>query len=145
MTRTRTLASLFALSLGVSLAIYSCGGGGGGGNGGGGPTAPPTPRQPQVHVIQVRDFTFEPRSIQIEPGDTVRWVSNASDRTHTITAVNGDFDSGAVFTSSGAIYERRFDERGTWEYWCSSHRQCCQMQGSIRVGANSPPPGPGYE
>ncbi len=142
MTRIRTLASLLAMILGVSLAAYSCGGGG---SGGGGPTAPPAPRTPQVHVVQVRDFGYEPRSITIEPGDTVRWVLSGSDHTHTVTARNGDFNSGVVFTASGAMFERRFDQRGTWDYSCQAHRDCCQMQGSIRVGENSPLPSPGYE
>ena len=142
MRRICTLASLLAMILAASLAVYSCGGGGGGG---GGPTAPPAPRQPQVHVVQVRDFSYEPRSITIEPGDTVRWVLSGSDHTHTVTARNGDFNSGVVFTASGVTFERRFDERGTWDYSCQAHRDCCQMQGSIRVGENSPPPSPGYE
>ena len=140
--RRITLASLLTLSLGASLAANSCGGGGGGG---GGPTAPPPPSTPQTHIIQVRDFGYEPRSITIEPGDTVRWVLSGNDRTHTVTAVNGAFNSGVVFTASGAVFERRFDERGTWDYSCTSHKQCCQMQGSVRVGSNSPPPGAGYE
>jgi len=140
--RRITLASLLTLSLGASLAANSCGGGGGGG---GGPTAPPTPRPPEVHIVQVRDFSYEPKSLTIEPGDTVRWVLGGSDHTHTVTARNGDFNSGVVFTSSGAMFERRFDQGGTWDYSCQAHKDCCGMQGSIRVGNNSPPPGVGYE
>lgn len=143
MTRIRALAALATLTLAASLVVYACGGGGDGG-GGGSPTEPPTP-QPQVHIVQVSDFSYTPKSLTIEPGDTVRWVLNGSDRTHTVTAVNGAFDSGVVFTASGATFERRFDVRGTWDYSCSAHKQCCLMQGSVRVGSNSPPPGPGYE
>ena len=143
MTRIRALAALATLTLAASLAVYACGGGGG--NGGGGPTAPPPPTQPQVHIIQLNDFSYTPKSIQIEPGDTVRWVLSGADRTHTVTAVNGAFNSGVVFTAAGATFERRFDERGTWDYSCQAHKDCCQMQGSVRVGSNSPPPGPGYE
>jgi plastocyanin len=144
MKRVRTLGILLALTLVASLAVYSCGGGGGNG-GGGGPTAPPAPRPAQTHTVQVRDFSYEPKSITIEPGDTVRWVFSGSDQTHTVTAVNGAFNSGTVFTASGATFERRFDAMGTWDYSCQSHKQCCLMQGSIRVGNNSPPPGAGYE
>jgi plastocyanin len=143
MQRVRTLAVLLALTLAASLAVYSCGGGGGDGYGGG-PTAP-SPPQPQVHIVQVNDFSYAPKSITIEPGDTVRWVLSGNDRTHTVTAVNGAFDSGTAFTASGAMFERRFDTTGTWDYSCKAHKQCCLMQGSVRVGSNSPPPGPGYE
>lgn len=122
-----------------SLCLLACGGGGGGGN------SPTEPRAPQVITVEVSDFTFSPRSIQIQPGDTVRWVMRGSDRTHTVTARDGSFDSGAVFTSGGAFFERRFDTAGrTHEYWCSSHRNCCMMQGSVRVGQDAPPPNPGY-
>jgi hypothetical protein len=33
---------------------------------------------------------------------------------------------------------------GTWEYSCQAHKDCCQMQGSVRVGRDAPPPGTGY-
>jgi len=144
MARIRTLAFLLlALTATASLAVNSCGGGGGGGYGGGSPTEPPRPAQ--VITVQVKDFSYEPKSITIEPGDTVRWVLSGSDHTHTVTALNGAFDSGAVFTGSGAMFERRFDTVGTFDYSCKSHKLCCQMQGSVRVGSNSPPPSPGYE
>lgn len=142
MARIRTLASLLALTLAAPLTLASCGGGGGNGGGGGSPTEP---RPQQTHVVQVRDNSYEPKSITVEPGDTVRWVFSGTDRTHTVTALNGAFDSGAVFTASGATFERRFDSSGTWDYSCQAHKQCCLMQGSVRVGSNAPPPTPGYE
>src|SRR5262245_24754805 len=92
MTRIRSLATLAALALAASLAAYSCGGGGGG-NGGGSPTDPP-PRPAQVHTVTIRENSYEPKSITIEPGDTVRWVFSGIDPNHTVTAVNGAFDSG---------------------------------------------------
>ena len=64
-----------------------------------------------------------------------------------VTANNGAFDSGFVFTQSGSTYERVFtaaDENRTFEYRCVSHQGCCQMQGSVRVGTGAPDPGPGY-
>jgi len=141
MIRIPKLASLLAMTLVAALAASSCGGGGG--NGGGG--SPTEPRPAQVVVVQVKDNSYEPKSITIEPGDTVRWVFSGTDRTHTVTAVNSAFDSGAVFTSSGATFERRFDTIGTWDYSCKAHKQCCLMQGSVRVGSSAPPPSPGYE
>lgn len=141
MARLPKLASLLAITLAAALAVSSCGGGGGG-NGGGSPTEP---RSAQTIVVQVKDNSYEPKSITIEPGDTVRWVFSGTDRTHTVTAVNSAFDSGAVFTASGATFERRFDAAGTWDYSCKAHKQCCLMQGSVRVGSGAPPPSPGYE
>lgn len=143
MPRIHRLVSRLALTLAASLAVFSCGGGGGGGYGGGGsPTEPPPA---QVHTVTVKDNSYEPKSITIEPGDTVRWVFTGIDGTHTVTALNGAFDSGTVFTASGATFERRFEARGTWDYSCKAHKQCCLMQGSVRVGSGAPPPSPGYE
>lgn len=142
MSRTRTFTLLLLVGLAASLAISSCGGGGGGGSSS--PTEPrPTPAE--VHVVQVRDDLFEPKSITIQPGDTVRWVLNGSHLDHTVTARDGSFNSGRVFTRAGATYERRFDTTGTWDYSCQAHQTCCSMQGSVRVGSNAPPPTPGYE
>ena len=140
MSRTRVFMLLVLAGLTIGLGISSCGGGGGGSS----PTSPPPPAPPQVVVVQVRDFGFEPRSVTIQPGDTVRWVLSGADRTHTVSARDGSFDSGASFNRDGGTFERRFTTSGTWEYWCSSHRDCCSMQGSVRVG-DGPPPIPGYE
>jgi plastocyanin len=146
MTRTRSLGLLIPALVGA-LALTYCGGGGGGGSS---PTAPMPPTSPptgsgQVHVVQIQDDKYEPKSITIQPGDTVRWVLSGSTTTHSVTGRDGSFDSGFVFTAAGATYERRFDTSGTVEYSCRSHSLCCLMRGSIKVGNNSPPPDPTYE
>lgn len=133
------LTSTAAAALFLALA---CGGGGGGG----GPTAPPAPN-PQAVTVELSEHSFSPKSITIQPGETVAWVMRGSDPTHTVTALNGAFDSGAVFTASGATFRRTFSaaESGQiFEYRCQAHADCCNMRGSVRVGADAPPPGPGY-
>ncbi len=98
-------------------------------------------------VVQVRDNAFEPKSVTILPGDTVRWELNGNDTSHTVTAMSGAFDSGFVFTSRGAFFERTFpqsEDGETFEYSCVTHKACCEMQGSILVGANASPPSDGY-
>ena len=102
-------------------------------------------RTPATVEVQVQDNSYSPQSIQISPGDTVRWVLVGSATTHTVTAVSGAFDSGFVFLVPGDTFERTFNEvNTTFEYSCVSHGACCAMQGSVRVGANAPPPRPGY-
>jgi plastocyanin len=141
MSRIRSLDLLIPALVGA-LAVTYCGGGGGGSS----PTAPPPPTTTgQVHIVQVQDDKYEPKSLTIAPGDTVRWVLSGSTTTHSVTAKDGSFDSGFIFTTAGATYERRFDTNGTVEYSCRSHSACCLMRGSIKVGSNSPPPDPTYE
>ena len=98
-------------------------------------------------VVEVRDFAFSPKSVLVDPGDTVTWRLVGADHTHTVTAVGGVFDSGFAFTSSGATFTRTFgqnDAGQTFEYRCQTHQASHQMQGSVRVGDSAPPPDPGY-
>jgi plastocyanin len=100
-----------------------------------------------VTVVQVRDNSFSPQSVQVEPGDTVRWVRTGAAPNHTVTASGNAFDSGLTLQAQGATFERTFgpaDDNKTFEYYCASHRTCCAMQGSVRVGSNAPAPQPGY-
>lgn len=122
----------------AALSIASCGGGGSS------PTAPSS--TPQLVVIQVKENSYEPKSVTIQPGDTVRWEMCGSDPTHTVTDAGGAFDSGTAFTAVGRTFERRFETRGlTYNYSCQAHGECCNMKGSIRVGDSAPTPDAGYE
>lgn len=98
-------------------------------------------------TVEMVDFAYEPQSIHINPGTTVRWVHRGEDPGHTVTEVDGAFDSGFVFQQPGAIFEHTFtadDDGKTFAIWCVSHEECCDMRGSVRVGASAPPPPPGY-
>ncbi len=130
----------------LALVVVACGGGGGGS-----PTEPPPPPPPpptgSVTTVNVIDNEFDPRSVTVEPGETVRWVLQGNMTNHTTTEQNGRWDSGFVFTSLGASFERTFpaNENGqTFLYDCVTHR-AVGMQGSVRVGSAAPPPPPGYE
>ena len=103
--------------------------------------------QGRVHEVRVLDNSFDPRSLTIQPGDTVRWVLRGSDPTHTTTEMNTTWDSGFVLLEEGDVYQRTFpaSEDGlTFMYACVTHQGCCEMQGSILVGPNASPPDDGY-
>lgn len=140
----RSLLPLSLLGAAAALLVYgiACSGGGGGG---GTPTAPGG--GPASLVVEVRDYEFSPKSITVQVGDTVTWRLVGDDKTHTVTARGGVFDSGFTFTAPGATFTRTFTEadRGrTFEYWCETHQATHMMQGSVRVGDSAPQPGPGY-
>ena len=141
MARIRSLC-LLVLALAGALGLLYCGGGGGGGS-----SSPTDPQPPQssVHIVQVKDNSYDPKTLTIQPGETVRWVLSGSSPDHTVTAKDGSFDSGTAFRTPGATFEHRFDTGGTFEYSCQAHSQCCLMRGSIKVGSNAPPPDPTYE
>ena len=100
---------------------------------------------PRTIVVEVRDDSYSPASIQVNDGDTVRWVLVGATTTHTVTALGGQFDSGFVFLQPGDTFERTFNELDmTFEYSCQTHQLCCAMQGSVKVGGQARDPIPGY-
>lgn len=98
---------------------------------------------------------FEPARLQIEPGDTVRWIQVAG--YHSVAAYhpsNGNrelripegaqpWDSGvllAQYPHKGSTFEHRFTVGGVYDYYCQPH-EAAGMVGRIVVGA--PGDGPG--
>ncbi len=64
--------------------------------------------------VKIQNSAFDPGSITISSGDTVKWTNMESD-THTV--VGPDFSSGNI--SSGKSYEHKFTKTGTYNYHCS--------------------------
>lgn len=121
------------------LVLCSCGGGGGGSM-----PSEPSPNG-KVVTVQIVDFAFSPKDVTINPGDTVQWVLTSSTYTHTVTAENGMFDSGMIFTKTGTTFSQTFNNTGiTVQYHCNTHWHTNQMQGSVQVGPDAPKPGIGY-
>jgi len=91
----------------------------------------------EVVVVEVVDNAFRPQLVQIEPGETVRWVFNGSNTNHSVTAVDASlFDSGFIFRTPGDFFELTFgpdQANRRIEYFCRSHR-AFQMEGAVEVG-----------
>jgi plastocyanin len=81
---------------------------------------------------------FAPGTQKIQAGTWVTW-SNAGQDPHTVTAVDGSFDSGNLDPSEG--FSWFFADPGTFQYTCTLHPW---MTGKIIVGdgapTSSPPP-----
>lgn len=84
-------------------------------------------------TVSIRDFSFEPDQLGIEPGTTVTWT-NEGYEPHTVTADDGLFDSGVLYP--GDSYSVWFDGAGTVAYRCTIHPS---MVGGISVGGGAPP------
>lgn len=56
--------------------------------------------------------------LTVKAGTTVTWT-NTDNMMHTVTAVDGSFDSG--FVDAGQTWSYTFDEPGEYEYFCSPH------------------------
>ena len=82
---------------------------------------------------------YAPGTRTIAAGTWVTW-SNAGQDAHTVTALDGTFDSGDLDPSEG--FSWYFDQLGTYEYVCSLHPW---MTGSIVVADTAEPPTPSDE
>jgi plastocyanin len=78
--------------------------------------------------VALEDDRFQPASIQVQPGTTVRWTNRGS-HAHTVTGRNSRWDSGDI--EPGATYSATFRAPGTYYYYCRHHDG---MQGTIVVG-----------
>jgi plastocyanin len=82
------------------------------------------PAKPQV---MIEFASFAPTQIDLLPGETVTWM-NMSERSHTVTADDGSFDSGIL--GGGNTYSLRFATPGAYSYHCSIHPS---MTGEVDV------------
>ncbi len=57
--------------------------------------------------------------LQIKVGETVTWTNDDPSGVHTVTAVDGSFDSGRL--AHGEQWSHTFTEAGEFEYRCSPH------------------------
>ncbi len=71
-----------------------------------------------VHPIEIGETGFEPASIEILAGTSIRWT-NRDTRPHTVTAADGSFDSAEI--EPNATYMRTFPEPGNVSYHCEIH------------------------
>jgi plastocyanin len=70
---------------------------------------------------------FSPSRLDVLPGESVQW-SNVSERSHTVTADDGSFDSGDV--DPGNQFGVAFSNAGTFPYHCTKH---AGMTGEVDV------------
>ena len=79
-----------------------------------------------TEVAMAKSYRFDPKTIEIEAGETVTWT-NEDNFTHTVE-VDGQGDHKVGRGDSVAI---TFDEPGTYHYVCTLHSQ--DMEGTVIV------------
>lgn len=89
-------------------------------------TVAPTTTAGGGATVTVASFSFTPADVAIAAGDTVTFTWESG--THTVTARDGSFASGAL--STGATYTANFATAGTFEFFCEFHPS---MTGTIVV------------
>jgi len=77
--------------------------------------------------IAIASFQFSPSDITVHVGTTITWTNNDS-ATHTVTANDGSFSSGAL--GKGGTYSYTFTKEGIFAYICENHTS---MKASVTV------------
>ena len=81
--------------------------------------ASPAQAGDEVVTVHIRDNVFEPASLRITPGTTVRWVNDGRNR-HDVQPNRGDaFSSGKL--RPGQSYAHKFEDAGAYAYYCTIH------------------------
>ncbi len=78
-------------------------------------------------TIRMAAARFQPATVTVPVGQTVRWVNDDS-VAHTVTGADRGWTSGSV--PPGGTFERRFDTPGKYAYLCVDHPR---MTGTITV------------
>jgi plastocyanin len=96
--------------------------------------APPMYARPARRVVEVGAYDgrgFEPKTVNIAPGTTVRWTNHGKER-HTVTSRDGKFDAELA---PGETFSATFIRAGaTYRYYCKPHEKM-GMVGEVVVGA----------
>jgi plastocyanin len=79
----------------------------------------------KIVEVAIETFSFNPPSVKISTGDSVRWT-NMDSVTHTVKGPT--FESGEL--GKGDTYEFQFTKAGTYDYKCSIHPS---MKGTVIV------------
>jgi plastocyanin len=92
-----------------------------------------------THEVQVISFRFEPETLTIQPGDTVRWRNTGGG--HNVTADDDSFGNGPP-SSASWTYTFTFNNAGDYRYYCQPHGGPggAGMAGMIRVQGAAPAP-----
>jgi plastocyanin len=89
------------------------------------PTPAPVNQNPQTYTINIQNNTFNPSSLQISVGDTVKWVNLDSVQHEPKGRI---FDSGPL--GQNGTFEYTFNSAGNYVYQCAIHPS---MLGTIKV------------
>lgn len=108
------------------MTLQRCGPGDGGGSGG------------DLETVLVEDFAFDPTSVTVEQGGTVRWVWTTN-TLHTVTSgTPDDLQPGTEFNgnadTAGAVVEFIFADLGEYPYFSDTPEDIEQvMTGTVHV------------
>ena len=72
------------------------------------------------YTIEIRSHAYLPSMIEINLGDTVKWINKDSTLTHTITSDNYPLLRSDILKKDNS-FSLTFTESGTYDYHCLNH------------------------
>lgn len=86
-----------------------------------------------VAVAPGGELQFDPETVEIQSGGTVRWEWESADHTVTpdATPADADWEGEPEPQESDYVYEHTFETAGAYEYYCDTHPD--DMTGSVVV------------
>ena len=91
-------------------------------------TKTPTP-SPVAHNATIQGFAYIPATLTVRRGDTISF-RNLDSVAHTVTALNGAFDTGSINPGQVATLMTANLAPGTYQYTCTPHPS---MRGTLIV------------
>ena len=83
----------------------------------------------EVVEVAIANYKFQPETLTIKAGTTVKWTNNEKRATHSIW-FKGEAIPESERLLSGDSFERSFDKPGTYPYTCGPHPE---MHGVVEV------------
>ena len=96
------------------------------------PKRPAAARRERQRRVGMKDIQFDPDSVTVKVGGTVKWTNNES-VPHDVTKEDGpgpEFASGKGNMKEGDTFEQTFEAAGTVNYVCTVHPN---MKGTVKV------------
>ncbi len=88
----------------------------------------PVPAEPLAAAqVSLAGRAFKPADVAVPAGSAVQWL-NDDDEGHTVTAVDGSFNSGVL--TVGNEFTEAFETPGSYDYFCAIHPE---MRGTVTV------------
>ncbi len=91
----------------------------------------PPEMQTNTNSVMIKNFSFQPSSINVTNGTMVTWV-NDDPTAHTVTSSDGIFNSGNI--APGDSFNFTFMKPGIYQYQCLIHPS---MVGYVIVASGS--------
>jgi plastocyanin len=81
-------------------------------------------------IVIIQGYKFIPAEITIKKGQTLRWENREKRQYHSVWFEALDEEEPADYLFPDDIYEREFNQAGTFPYRCGPHPE---MTGIVRV------------